>query len=177
MKYCTFLIMLLIFSNILNAQKKEDAKHPLSQYSKSVFQGQRAFKVSVGKHNRFFADVNYCFFDQPLLDSLEKNVWTLSNQNLFFGVQGTKTNNDFYLTPKLGFEYNLVFASVRVSLLNNYGYKSKKFDHLLLLEPGITLVGILNVHYGYALKLSKYHHPEISRNRITFSVNLIDVIR
>jgi hypothetical protein len=142
--------------------------------------GQGGIKVSIGTHNNFFGEVAFMKSDLPEKLS-NKHVrdyeYLLGNQNIFGGIEFTKTYNDFFLAPKIGYELNILALSARVSAVNYFSFNHKHVDSRLLLEPGLTLCVFLGVYYGYSIPLSNNENMTINRHRVTASLNYFDMFR
>ncbi|MFC0605983.1 hypothetical protein [Winogradskyella pulchriflava] len=80
-----------------------------------------------------------------------------------------RSNEDFIIAPKLGYEISLTFFSVRLSALNYFHNKESEFR--ILPELGVSLGGMFNLTYGYGISF-KNPINDISNHRLSLSINL-----
>ena len=179
----TLLVCILILFKSYWAISQEKKKTPLlnpSMWDEYPWNGQGGIKLSIGTHNQFFGEIAYMKSDLPKQTS-KKHIkdydYVFGNQNVFGGLEFTKTYNDFFLAPKFGYELNLFALSARVSSVNYFSFNHNNFDSRILLEPGLTLCGFLGVYYGYSIPLSKHENLTINRHRVTASLNYFDMWR
>jgi len=93
------------------------------------------------------------------------------------GVQGfrigmetnLKSNEDFIIAPKVGYEISITFFSLRLSALNYFQNQQSEFR--ILPEFGASLGGMFNLTYGYGISF-KNSINGISNHRLSFSINL-----
>ena len=80
-----------------------------------------------------------------------------------------KSNEDFIIAPKLGYEISITFFSVKLSGINYFQNQQSEFR--VLPELGASIGGMFNLTYGYGISF-KNSINGISNHRLTFSVNL-----
>jgi len=80
-----------------------------------------------------------------------------------------KSNEDFIIAPKLGYEISITFFSVRLSALNYYQNNESEFR--ILPEFGASIGGMFNLTYGYGISF-KNSISGISNHRLSLSINL-----
>ncbi|NRD24584.1 hypothetical protein HNV10_15120 [Winogradskyella litoriviva] len=93
------------------------------------------------------------------------------------GVQGyrigletnLKSNEDFIIAPKLGYEISITFFSMRLSALNYF--QNNKSEFRILPELGASFGGMFNLTYGYGISFNNTISG-ISNHRLSFSINL-----
>lgn len=97
--------------------------------------------------------------------------------NTGFGIYGPKLgvemnfdSDNFIYAPKLGFEVDVLFFSVRGSAVSyiNHG----DVDLRLLPEVGLSFFGLANLTYGYGFPVLKHEVRDVSRHRVTLTFNL-----
>jgi hypothetical protein len=174
-------IFLIAKTSFTSAQaSKQTCKLNPSVWDEYPWKGQGGLKLLLGSHNHLFCEVAYMKSDLPKLNSRKRARdydYLFGNQNIFAGLEITKTYNDFLIAPKFGYELNLVLLSARISSVNYYSFQRNNLDARILLEPGLTLFGFVGVHYGYSIPLSKTENLAIGRHRISASVNYFDMWR
>jgi hypothetical protein len=87
---------------------------------------------------------------------------------------GTEFNagpDRFILGPKVGYEFSLLILGGRISIVDYTDFKTQ--DIRLVPEVGISLLGRANLFYGFNIHLNENRFQEISRNRVTLSVNFV----
>lgn len=179
----TVSIMILLLSRFSNGFSQEINKtsriNP-SLWDAYPWQGQGGIKLSGGTHNQFFFEIAYMKSDLPKQNSARKihdYDYVFGNQNIFGGLAFTKTYSDYYLTPKLGYELNYTILSARFSSVNHFSFTELNIDSRVLLEPGLTLLGFIGVHYGYSFPISRNVNEKIGRHQVTLSFNYFDMWR
>ncbi|RAJ13416.1 hypothetical protein LY08_01933 [Olleya aquimaris] len=80
-----------------------------------------------------------------------------------------KSNENFIIAPKLGYEISVTYFSIRLSALNYFQNKQSEFR--LLPEAGISIGGLINLTYGYGIGFGQTIHG-ISNHRLSLSFNL-----
>lgn len=86
------------------------------------------------------------------------------------GIEANVNQDRFVYAPKLGYELSGLLIALRG---NAVGYiDNKRIDLRLLPEAGISLLGAINLTYGYNLPVLRFKSPEVARHRITFTVNV-----
>lgn len=76
-------------------------------------------------------------------------------------------NDNFYIAPKIGIELNLLFVSAKASLINYTDFKH--YEPKLTPEIGLSILGYLNLTYGYNISLTSKHIANVPTHRITLS--------
>lgn len=88
-----------------------------------------------------------------------------------FGVESNfKTGNDLLFAPKIGVELSGMFICLRGTFLSYVSRQDLQFRFLP--EIGISFLGFANLTYGYAIPLNNPHAIDLSRHRVTLSLNL-----
>lgn len=95
--------------------------------------------------------------------------------NAFSGVRfGLETNfksgSEHLFAPKIGVEISGMFLCMRATLLSYVSSRDIQFRFLP--EIGISFLGLANLTYGYAFPLNNPQAIDLSRHRITLSINL-----
>lgn len=86
------------------------------------------------------------------------------------GIEANVNKDRFIYAPKLGFELSGLLIAVRG---NAVGYiDNKRLDLRLLPEAGISLLGAVNLTYGYNLPILSFKSPEVARHRVTLTANI-----
>lgn len=86
------------------------------------------------------------------------------------GVEVNFNKDRFIYAPKVGYELSGLLLAVRG---NAVGYiDNKRLDLRLLPEAGISLLGAVNLTYGYSLPVLNFKSKEVARHRITLTANL-----
>jgi len=86
------------------------------------------------------------------------------------GVGMNFNADDFIFAPKLGFEIDVIFLSVRA---NAVGYINRgDVDLRLLPELGVSFFGLANLIYGYGIPVLSSELGSVSRHSVTLTVNL-----
>ncbi len=78
-------------------------------------------------------------------------------------------DKNFYLGPKLAFEADVYLISARINIIDytNATYHDFKFTP----EIGLTLAGLINLHYGYNIPLFVSNIKDVGTHRITLTFN------
>ncbi len=87
---------------------------------------------------------------------------------------GTEFNtgpDSFIVGPKIGYEFSLLILGGGISMVDYTDFKTQ--DIRLVPEVGISLLGRANLFYGFNIHLNENRFQEISRNRVTLSVNFV----
>ena len=86
------------------------------------------------------------------------------------GIESNFSAGHFLYAPKTGYEVAVTFFALRGSMI---GFVDNgNVDLRLLPEIGLSLFGTLNVMYGHQFPLLHFRAYEITRNRITLTLNL-----
>ena len=80
-----------------------------------------------------------------------------------------KSNDDFIIAPKVGYEMSITYFSIKLSALNYFQNNQSEFR--LLPEAGISIGGLVNLTYGYGISFGNSING-ISNHRLTLSFNL-----
>ncbi len=86
------------------------------------------------------------------------------------GVEANFSKNRFIYAPKIGYEFNALLIAVRgnvVSYIDN-----DQIDLRILPEIGLSMLGGVNIMYGYNIPTLNFRSPEINKHRISFTINL-----
>lgn len=175
------IISLILTTSIVTSQDiKKTSKLNPSLWDNYPWQGQGGIKVSGGTHNQFYFEIAYMKSDLPKENSsnrIHDYDFVFGNQNIFGGLSFTKTYDDYFLSPKFGYELNFMILSGRVCSVNHFSYNKLNVDSRVLLEPGLTLLGFLGAHYGYSIPITRNINNKIGRHQVTFSLNYFDMWR
>ena len=105
-----------------------------------------------------------------MYSKIEAGHGVIINWGPRIGIEANMSVADFMYAPKIGYELDVVFVSFRGNLIN---YIEKgNVDLRMLPEAGLSFFGAINLTYGYGIPLLKYESTQISRHRITLTVNL-----
>lgn len=86
------------------------------------------------------------------------------------GVEVNFDSKNFIYAPKLGFEVDVLFFSLRASAVS---YIDKgDVDLRILPEVGLSFFGLANLTYGYSIPTLNYRAHDVSRHRVTLTFNL-----
>ncbi|MCP2043912.1 hypothetical protein [Pontibacter sp. HSC-36F09] len=86
------------------------------------------------------------------------------------GIEANINKDRFIYAPKLGFELSGLLIAVRGNVV---GYiDDKRLDLRLLSEAGISLLGAVNLTYGYNLPVLNFKSLEIASHRIMLTANV-----
>ncbi|MBB6609912.1 hypothetical protein H7F15_02580 [Pontibacter sp. Tf4] len=86
------------------------------------------------------------------------------------GIETNFNPEHFIYAPKIGYELSGLIFSFRGSAV---GYiDNRKLDLRLLPEAGLSLLGAVNLTYGYNIPVSDFRTAEISNHKISLITNL-----
>ena len=87
------------------------------------------------------------------------------------GVESNlRSNSNFTIAPKIGYEVSLVFFSGRISAINYFQNGNSSFR--ITPEIGFSLASIVNLTYGYGIKFETNNINDLSQHRLSLTVNL-----
>lgn len=86
------------------------------------------------------------------------------------GVEMNFSSDNFIYAPKLGFEVDVLFFSVRANAVSYI--EDGSVDLRLLPEVGFSFFGLANLTYGYGIPVLDHRVEDISRHRVTLTFNL-----
>ena len=158
-KILFILCFLLLQINSLFAQNQVDTVGDFKYTSPLVFAGglnyQKQLSVDLGL---VFADFHVPNEGAPYSHFV----------GLKFGGE-FNLNSNFYVAPKVGLEYDNFLLGGRISLADytNFNQHDWKFTP----EGGLTLVGAINIFYGYNISLTSNRIDGIGSHRISISIN------
>lgn len=175
MKTVFKLCLLALLSQGMPAQT--NTRKPLTIYDTYPWQGQKGYNCGLTFYGRPGLDAGVMVSDLPRRGSgsyrFIKNGWILCNQNFFFNTELKADRHQHILVgPKAGYEINYVFFTGRLSDVCYMKPSARTIDNRLLLEGGVTLLGFVNLCYGYSLPTQVRTFEEIGRHRVTLRVNV-----
>jgi hypothetical protein len=120
-----------------------------------------------------------------------QNQWTITgdigliygenNQNIHVAGNGYKgikvgsefnfSTNDFILGPKICYERTFLLVGGRLSLIDYTNFKTNDFR--LTPEIGLSLLGLINIFYGWNFPLSDNRIPQIGIQRVSLTINFL----
>ena len=86
------------------------------------------------------------------------------------GVEANFSSTNFIFAPKLGFEVDVLFFSLRASAISYI--EDGNADLRLLPEFGFSFLGLANLTYGYGIPVLSYRVEDVSCHRVTLTFNL-----
>lgn len=100
---------------------------------------------------------------------IEKGIIGISG--LRIGVESNfKSNTEFIIAPKIGYEISATIFSLRLSTLNYF--QNNRSDFRVLPEIGFSWGGFVNLTYGYNFRLTSTEIENLSKHRFCLSFNL-----
>jgi hypothetical protein len=86
------------------------------------------------------------------------------------GIETNFNPDHFIYAPKIGYEFSGLIFSFRGSTA---GYiDNKKLDLRLLPEAGLSLLGAINLTYGYNIPVLDFRTSKISNHKVSLTTNL-----
>jgi hypothetical protein len=79
-------------------------------------------------------------------------------------------NDNFFIAPKVGAEFNFFFISAKMSLINYTDFKH--YEPKITPEIGLSIVGFLNFTYGYNIPLSQRRMENVPTYRFSVILNI-----
>lgn len=92
------------------------------------------------------------------------------------GIMGLKIGSEFLLNtnfcmgPKIGAEIDIALLSTRLSLINYTNFKA--YEPKITPEIGFSILGYVNITYGYNIPLTPKRIKHIPTHRLSITVNL-----
>ena len=87
------------------------------------------------------------------------------------GVESNlRSETNFAIAPKIGYEYSMTFFSFRCSALNYFQNGNSEFR--LLPEIGFSMGGWANLNYGYGISFNDGDLINVGKHRVSLSFNL-----
>ncbi len=85
------------------------------------------------------------------------------------GTEFNFTPSKFMIAPKIGFEYDFSLFGARLNIIDytNFTYHDIKFTP----EIGLSLLGFVDIFYGYNFSISEKRIDNIATHRLTLTVN------
>ena len=100
---------------------------------------------------------------------IEKGIIGMSGIRM--GVESNfKSNSEFIIAPKIGYEITATIFSLRLSTLNYF--QNSRNDFRFLPEIGLSWGGFVNLTYGYNFRLTSTEIEDLSKHRFCLSFNL-----
>jgi len=81
-----------------------------------------------------------------------------------------RTGRDFIIAPKVGYEVCILIGVVRLSAINYFKGSTSEFR--ILPEVGLSMFGLINITYGYNIRVTSPAIGDISSHRLAISINL-----
>lgn len=85
-----------------------------------------------------------------------------------------KSGSDFVIAPKVGVEASVLISCYRLSVVKYFQGSNNELR--LLPEMGISIGGLLDVTYGYGIRLSKSKVSGIQNGRIGICINISEIL-
>lgn len=131
---------------------------------KAKAQKDELFSPGISYQGQFMYEANLMVYERP------SGYMTLGFGGYRVGLETNFKPNDLIIAPKLNLELNYILVSARMGFVSYM--KRGNFDLRFLPEVGLTLAGGVNLMYGYGLPLLSNRVDDISRHRVTLTVNL-----
>ncbi|MCB0398174.1 MAG: hypothetical protein KDD26_00855 [Winogradskyella sp.] len=158
-----FLIVSLLLSSLCFAQSGE------TEILKEPEKVEFVFSSGVFIQKEVFTEFNISF-GKVSAEFPPKMIPIVGFEGFRTGVEtNLKSNEDFVIAPKLGYEISITFFSIRLSALNYF--KNKESEFRILPELGASIGGMFNLTYGYGISF-KNSINGISNHRLSLSINL-----
>lgn len=126
--------------------------------------GKLIFSPGISYQKQFFGEINMMY------SKIEEGHGVIANWGPRVGIEANFSGSNFIYAPKIGYELDAVFLALRGNLIN---YIDKgNVDLRILPEAGLSFFGAVNLTYGYGIPLLKFESVQISRHRITLTINL-----
>ena len=150
-KVFSSLIITILFAVSVNGQTSEERRKVILSPGVS-YQGQ------------FFGELNLMF----------SKLWIEHAGTAIIGPRiGVESNfnpTKFIYAPKIGYEISGLLIAMRASTI---GYIEKgKLDLRILPELGTSLLGAVNLTYGYNIPLKTFRATDVTKHRVTLTANL-----
>jgi hypothetical protein len=148
----TFLLIAILFSLSFFAQERK------GKYD-------YAFSPEVISQKDFFGGINLL-------------IGKVVNEKMIIGMSGVrigaesnfKNNSEFIIAPKVGFETSGTIFVMRLNAVNYF--QDRKSDFRILPEIGLSWAGVINLTYGYNIRLTNSLVEDINKHRFSLSINL-----
>ena len=148
----TLLIVAIPALSAIGQDMSEDNKPKLILSPGISYQGQ------------FFGEINL-MYSKFAIEHSGNAIWGPR-----IGIEANFNHDKFIYAPKVGYEFSGMLIALRG---NAVGYiDDKKLDLRLLPEAGISLLGAVNLTYGYNLPILSFKSTEVARHRITLTANV-----
>ncbi|WP_207434054.1 hypothetical protein [Sabulibacter ruber] len=86
------------------------------------------------------------------------------------GIETNFNPTNFIYAPKIGYEISGLLFSTRANMV---GYiENENLDLRLLPELGTSLLGLVNLNYGYNIPLKTFRATDVSKHRVTLTANV-----
>lgn len=118
----------------------------------------------VSYQKEFFAELSIMYAETAM------NNTGLGIYGPRLGVEVNFDSDNFIYAPKLGFEVDVLFLSVRANAVSYID--SGDVDLRILPEVGFSFFGLANLTYGYGIPVLNHRVEDISRHRVTLTFNL-----
>jgi hypothetical protein len=134
-------------------------------FSQTDYFKDRNADLEIGMNSNF----NLSTLELGLNLKKDYSPWGLISDAIILGSEFGTKDNQFLFVPKLTYSYNFVLINGSFSILN-YNYLQ---NHSIYLKPqlGVTLLGLIDLVYGYNFPLSNINH-EFKGNTITLRFKL-----
>lgn len=158
-----FIIVFLVLSPILGFGQDSAKSSSQDNSSKGYF----AFSAGASYQKQFTGELGVTYFsdveDGPCTPRIVMGPKVASEFNFRF-------NNQFTLGPKISYEADFTIIGARVNLIDYTNFKEN--DICFTPEIGLTLMGYVNLFYGYNIPLSSDKTNIPGTNRITLTINI-----
>lgn len=124
-----------------------------------------AFSPGLIQQRNTFAEANLLI--GKIIDEPHPKVPTIGISGVRIGIESDFTRT---IAPKIGYEYDIVGLSLRLSTVNYFQERNSELR--LLPEIGISLCGWANLTYGYGIPLNNGDITDIGHHRVALSFNL-----
>lgn len=121
-------------------------------------------KIGAGLQENAFVEIGVAYHNiyiHPL---------SLVSSSPYFTVDGIIDDDVFIIGPKVGYEFTAGLFGIATDLT----YYTDFSDYTFMVTPkiGLSLLGSVNLFYGYNIPLSPEEFKSISRNRFSLTFNL-----
>jgi hypothetical protein len=79
-------------------------------------------------------------------------------------------SRQFFIGPKISYEADFILFGARLNIIDYTDFKQNDFRFTP--EIGLTIIGFIDLFYGYNIPLSSTRLDYIGTNRITLTINL-----
>lgn len=164
----TICISLLTLSFVMSHAQSGEAENELDRTNfefKDI-----VFSPGLIVQHETFLEFNVLIGD-VIIESGNNKIPIVGVQGFRIGVEtNLRDGHNHTIAPKIGYEMAVTAFALRLSAVNYF--QNRRSEFRILPELGISIIGWLNLTYGYGIRLNNGHLNNVSYHRVGLSINL-----